>query len=156
MDDGGRAELVLSPDPTVKLLPLVLVAFATVGVGFAAGIPDVPFGARVAVAALFIGPPVYESLTIVRRLVVGDEAVDIQLVRKRVRIPYARIARVTVRAQYSSLAVVFETQNPRSVIRTRTPLIRGEILRIAPRLIRALIVHGVAVDVPGRPDLSAP
>jgi hypothetical protein len=131
MDNGSRAELVLSPDPTVKLLPLVRVAIATIGVGFAAGIPDVHFAARVAVAALFIGPPVYESLTVVRRLVVGEEAVDIQLVRKRVCIPYARIARLTVRAQYSSLAVVFELQNPRSVIALRAssapPRLRGAL-----------------------------
>jgi hypothetical protein len=156
MDQRNEAELVILPDPTVKLLPFVLVLMATIGLCLAFFVPDGHFLVRIAVAAVMVGLPVHEYLTVVRRLVVGEDAVDIQLMRKTVRIPYARLALVTVRAWPTSLVVVFETRNPQEVIRTSTPLIRGEVPRIAPRLIRALIVHGVAVEVPGRPDLSAP
>ena len=156
MDQRNEAELVILPDPTIKLLPFVVVFMGMIGMGLAVAIPDVHFLARIAVAAALVGLPVHQYLTMARRLVVGEDAVDIQLMRKTVRIPYARLALVTVRVRPTSLVVVFETRNPREVISTRTPLIRGETLRIAPRLIRALIVKGVAVEVPGRPDLSAP
>ena len=156
MDQRHEAEFVILPDPTVKLLPFVVVSMATIGLVLAVVIPDGHLLVRIAVAAVLVGLPVREYLTVVRRLVVGEEAVDIQLMQKRARVPYARLARVTVRARRTSLVVVFETRNPRVVIRTTIPLIRGEVLRIAPRLIRALIVHGVTVEVPGRPDLGAP
>ena len=155
MDQRNDTELVILPDPTIKLLPFVVVGIVIVGMSLAFAIPDLHVLARIAVAALVVGLPVRHCLTMVRRLVVGEEDVDIQLMWKRVRVPYARLALVTVRAWRTSLVVVFETRNPRMVIPTTIPLIRGEVLRIAPRLIRALIVHGVAVEVPGRPDLSA-
>jgi len=48
--------------------------------------------------------------------------------------------------------VTFVAKHPAAVIRTRTGLMPGDVRAIAPRLIRALIVHGVDVRVPGRPD----
>ena len=137
-------------------MPFVLVMMAIIWVGLASSIPDIPILVRIAAGVLSIGFLSRTYLTTVRRLVVGEDAVDIELTRKRVRVPHANLDHVTVRAQPLGrrLNVVFVTRNPRTAIRTSVPLMHNDVLRTAPRLIRALTIRGVAVEVPGRPDLS--
>lgn len=149
--DADPAQLVILPDPTIKLMPFVLALMAMIWVGLASFIPDIPLLGRIAAVAVSIGFLTNTYLTTARRLVVGEDAVDIELTRKRVRIPYANLDHVVVRARPIGrrLSVVFVTRNPRSTITTQVSLMRNDVLRIAPRLIRALTIRGVAVEVPG-------
>lgn len=147
MDDTNSAELVILPDPTIKLMPFVLVFMGIVGVGLASVIPNIPLLGRIATGALLIGALLYEYVTTVWRLVVGEDAVDIQFTRKSVRIGYPDLDHVIVRARPfgRSLGAVFVTRHPRATIRTAIPLMSSDVRRIAPRLIRALTIRGVAV-----------
>lgn len=154
MDEPTPAELVIVPDPTVKLMPFALALMAIAWGILASAIPSV-LGRIVAWAAV-IGSLSFVYLTTVRRLAFDDEGVDIELTRKRVRIPYEHLDSVTLRAMplAATLHVTFVTKHPAATIRTRTGLISGEVRRVAPKILRMLAVHGVAVLVPGRPDLS--
>lgn len=154
--DADPAPLVILPDPTIKLMPFVLGMMAMVWGSMASLIPGIHLFGRIALWALIVATIAYLYLTTVRRLVVGEDAVDIELSRKKARIPYAKLDYVTVRANPlgGALRVTFVTKDPAAVIRTRTPLMSNEVRKLAPLLVRALIIHGVAVSVPGRPDVS--
>jgi hypothetical protein len=154
--DGDSADLEIRPNPVTKLMPLVVFAMAMIWGTMLSLIPGIPLLIRIATAAVIIWILSELYLTATRRLVVGDDAVDIELTRKKTRIPYADLDYVVVRAMHlgGTLSVTFVTRNPRLEIRTRTGLMSNEVLKTAPRLIRALIIRGVNVKVPGRPDLG--
>ena len=154
MGEVNRAELEILPNPVSKLLPIALGIMAMLsGIG-ASRIPSIV--GRIAAWAIIIGILSDIYLASVRRLVVGEDAVDIELARKRTRIPYSNLDHVTVRAMPwgGTLSVNFVVKDPPAMIRTRTGLTSDEVLKTAPLLIRALIIHGVDVRVPGRPDVG--
>lgn len=111
-------------------MPLALGIMA-VGWGLMASlIPGLNIVGRVAAWAAIIGTLSYLHLTTVRRLVFGEEAVDVELTRRSVRIPCANLDHVTLRAMPlgATLYMTFVTKNPPAAIRTRTGLISGEML----------------------------
>jgi hypothetical protein len=154
MHDGDRPELEILPNPVIKVMPLALGIMAMGWGIMASAIPSML--GRIAAWASIIGIISYLYLTTARRLVVSEDAVDIELTRKRARIPYSNIDHVTVRAMHlgGMLSVTFVVKAPPGTIRIRIGLTSDEVLKIAPRLIRALIIHGVDVRVPGRPDVG--
>ena len=154
MSEANPAELEILPNPLMKLQPLALGMFAVFGGMAASLIPNIV--GRIAAGAFIIGMIAHIHLTTVRRLVVGDDAVNIELSRKRARIAYSNLEFVTVRAVplRGVLIVNFAIKDPPTQITTRTGLMYDEVHKIAPRLIRALIIRGVDVRVPGRPDVG--
>jgi len=133
-------------------MPLALGVLTFAAGGLASFVPGISIVVRLAVWAAIIAMVAEVYRTTVRRIVLRDDAVDVELSHKKARIPYASLDHVVVRAQRTSLGVTFVVKHPAAVIRTRTGLMPGDVRAIAPRLIRALIVHGVDVRVPGRPD----
>jgi len=156
MGEANRPELEILPNPLMKLMPFVLGMIAIVWGLMASLIPGIPVLGRIAAFAAIIGTISYLYLTTIRRLVVGEDAVDIELTRKRVRIPYSNLNYVTVRANHlgGALRLKLVLKAPPAAIRGRIGLMSDEVLTITPRLVRALIIHGVDVRVPGRPDVG--
>jgi hypothetical protein len=150
MGETDRPELEILPNPLVKLMPLVLGMIAIVWGLMASLIPGIPVLGRIAAFAAIIGTISYLYLTMVRRLVVGDDSVEIELTRKTARIPYSNLDLVTVRANHlgGALRLKLVLKAPPAAIRCRIALTSDEVLKITPRLIRALIIHGVEVRVP--------
>jgi hypothetical protein len=154
MGEIDRAELEILPNPVTKLRPLVLGMMAIVGGTAASLIPSIV--GRIAAWALLIGVISHLYLTAVRRLVVREDAVEIEFTRKTARIPYSNLDHVTVRAMHLAglLNVVFVLKDRPGTIRAGIGLMSDEVLKTAPQLVRALIVRGVDVRVPGRPDVG--
>jgi len=102
---------------------------------------------RIAAWALIIGIVSYLYLTTVRRLVLRDGGVDIELSRRKAFIPYSNLDHVIVRAQLvaGTLSVRFVTRDPPEAIRCRIGLVNDEIARIAPQLVEILEAHVVDV-----------
>jgi hypothetical protein len=152
MADPAPAAFEIRQDPTSKILPLVLGAIALIGGAAALEIPNVV--GRIVVWALVAAVIWHFYSTAGRRMVVGDETVDIEFFRRTARIPYSRLDYVVVNAVRSTLHVTFVTNHPRETIRAAIGLTHRDVLELAPRLIRALTIRGVPVRVPGRPDIS--
>ena len=74
----------------------------------------------------------------------------------RSRVPYSNLDYVTVRANHlgGALRLKLVMKAPPAAISGRIGLMSDEVLTITPRLVRALIIHGVDVRVPGRPDVG--
>jgi hypothetical protein len=100
MGEANRPELEILPNPLMKLMPFVLGMIAIVWGLMASLIPGIPVLGRIATFAAIIGTISYLYLTMVRRLVVGDDSVEIELTRKTARIPYSNLDHVTVRANH--------------------------------------------------------
>lgn len=156
MDEANRPELEILQNPIMKLMPLALGIIAISWGLMASLIPGISIVGRIAAFAVIIGTIPYVYLTTIRRLVVGEDAVDIELTRKKVRIPYSNLDYVTVRANHlgGALRLKLVMKAPPAAIRGRIGLMSDEVLTITPRLVRALIIHGVDVRVPGRPDVG--
>ena len=156
MGEANPDEFEIRQNPVSKLLPLVLGMMTLIWGLMACFIPGIPMVGRIIAWALIISLVSDLYLTAARRLVVGEDGVDIELSRKTARIPYASLDQVTVRAVHlgGALHVRFVTKRPPGVIRARIGLTSDEVLKIAPQLIRALIIRGVDVRVPGRPDVG--
>jgi hypothetical protein len=135
-------------------MPLVLGILAIVWAILASQIPSML--GRIGAWAFILGVAAYRYVTTVRRLAIYGDSVEIELTRRKSRIPYSKLSYVIVRAQplAGTLRAKFVIKDPPSVIRTRTALMYDEVVRVAPQLIEALIAHGVDVRVPGRPDVG--
>jgi hypothetical protein len=155
MADAGRPELEIRPDPTGENTPFFVGALTIVGGTVASLVPGPNIIVRVALwgAIIWIASELYR--TSVRRMTFGDDAAEVEFFHRRVRMPYARLEHVIVKAQLNQLRVTFVVRSPPAVIRTWTGLRWREALDVAPRLIRTLVIHGVSVRVPGRPDLES-
>ena len=154
MDKANGGELEIVANQLIKIMPLALGGVAFGWAVLASLIPNMI--GRIVAWVMIVCVISYLYLTTARRIVLTDDAVDLELMRKRARIPYATIDHVTVRASSLGgvLRVRFDMKDPPAVIRTRIGLMRDEVLEFAPLLIRALIIHGVDVRVPGRPDVG--
>jgi hypothetical protein len=149
--NAGDVDIVAS-----QLMKLMPIALGGVAFGWAILASLIPSMTLRIVAWVTIGGVIaYLYLTTAGRIVVTDDAVELELMRKRTRIPYASIDHVTVRASPlgGAIRVRFDMKGSPAVIRTRIGLMRDEVLELAPQLIEALLAHGVDVRVPGRPDV---
>ena len=137
----------------MKMQPLGLGLMALVGGTAAIQIPSLV--GRIAVWASIAGAVSYVHLTTVRRLLVDDDGVDVDLPRRRGCIRYQHLDHVTVRAMRTGIYLRLVMKAPPTVIGGRIGLASGEVPRVAPRLIRALRIQGVEVRVLGGSDAGA-
>ena len=153
-EEVNRTGLEIKSNPLIKIMPLALGILAMSWGLMASAIPSM-VGRLAAWATIIVGI-LWIYLTTVRRLVVSDDGVNIELTRKRAYIPYSNLQYVTVRAMHlgGALGVKLVLRNPPRAISGRIALTSDEVLKAAPQLIRALMIHGVDVRVPGRPDVG--
>ena len=124
MDETDRPELKVLQNPIMKLMPLALGIIAIAWGLMASLIPGISVVGRIAAFAVIIGTIAYVYFTTIRRLVVGEDAVDIELTRKKVRIPYSNLDYMTVRANHlgGALRLKLVLKAPPAAIRGRIGL----------------------------------